>query len=582
MASTTALLTGLSGLTANSRKLDVIGNNIANVNTPAFKANRLLFAPTFSRTLNSGTSPTANSGGSSPTQIGLGVSISGTQRNFSNGGISATGVASDLAIEGDGFFIVDRGGEQFYTRSGAFQLNATRDLVSSQGDRVQGYGVDENFNIVEGNLDDLNVPLGSLTVAEATSQVLFAGNLNTGGTQPTVLPQTAFDQIFQDTGGTPLTPADTLLNNLDDPDNPGVPLFALGGEPYSFTLTGAQKGSKTVPDSTLQIDATTTVQDFLDFLNQSFGIVPGMPNPDGGSPFATSGAQIDAAGNLVIVSNAGESNEITMANTHMRIEDMAGMALANPFTTTNTVPADGESVRTSFLIYDSLGTPVDVDVTMVFESASDAGTTWRYYIESGDNVDSLNPGIALGTGTLQFDTAGRLINDEPISVQVGRENTGAVNPLVFTMDMTSEGNRVTALTSVGEGSALAAVFQDGLPKGTLTAFSVGEDGLITGSFSNGLTRTIGRVALATFTKPEGLVDVGNDLFAVGPNSGPPLFTQPGQFGAGRVVGGALEQSNVDLGQEFIDLVLTTTGYSAASRIITSTDEMLQQLIAIAR
>src|SRR5436189_4281044 len=107
MASTTALFTGLSGLNANARRLDVIGNNIANVNTTAFKSNRMSFSPTFSRNFSLGTAPSATSGGTNPGQIGLGVSIAGTQRNFTNGAISATGVATDVAIEGDGFFIVD-------------------------------------------------------------------------------------------------------------------------------------------------------------------------------------------------------------------------------------------------------------------------------------------------------------------------------------------------------------------------------------------------------------------------------------------------------------------------------------------
>src|SRR2546426_10858221 len=130
MASTTALFTGLSGLAANARRLDVIGNNIANVNTTAFKSNRMTFAPTFSRNFSLGTAPSATNGGTNPGQIGLGVSIAGTQRNFSNGAISATGVATDVAIEGDGFFIVDSGGEQLYTRAGAFTRNQQNDLVT--------------------------------------------------------------------------------------------------------------------------------------------------------------------------------------------------------------------------------------------------------------------------------------------------------------------------------------------------------------------------------------------------------------------------------------------------------------------
>ena len=108
MPSTTALFTGLSGLATNARRLDVIGNNIANVNSTAFKSNRIHFAPTFSRTLSMGTSPTGLTGGTNPRQIGQGIMISATQRDFQNGAISATGISTDVAIEGDGFFVVQQ------------------------------------------------------------------------------------------------------------------------------------------------------------------------------------------------------------------------------------------------------------------------------------------------------------------------------------------------------------------------------------------------------------------------------------------------------------------------------------------
>ena len=118
MASTTALFTGLAGLNSNARQLDVIGNNISNVNTTAYKSNRLQFSSAFNRTFSLGTSPNSSTGGSNPGQIGLGVTMAGTQRNFSNGAISPTGLNTDLAIEGNGFFVVERAGERLFTRAG--------------------------------------------------------------------------------------------------------------------------------------------------------------------------------------------------------------------------------------------------------------------------------------------------------------------------------------------------------------------------------------------------------------------------------------------------------------------------------
>ncbi|MEM1423919.1 MAG: flagellar hook-basal body complex protein, partial [Planctomycetota bacterium] len=144
------------------------------------------------------------------------------------------------------------------------------------------------------------------------------------------------------------------------------------------------------------------------------------------------------------------------------------------------------------------------------------------------------------------------------------------------------GDNVTAFSSPSGAnglSSLAATFQDGSPLGVLSSFAVGVDGTIVGGFTNGLTRTIGRVAIGSFTNPEGLIDAGENLFAVGPNSGTALITGPTEFGTGRIIGGALELSNVDLPNEFINMITTQTGYSASSRVITTADELLQQLIA---
>jgi flagellar hook protein FlgE len=124
--------------------------------------------------------------------------------------------------------------------------------------------------------------------------------------------------------------------------------------------------------------------------------------------------------------------------------------------------------------------------------------------------------------------------------------------------------------------------QDGYASGTLTGFSVGADGVITGSFSNGLTRTLGQLAVATFTNPEGLVSSVNNLYMVGPNSGQPVIAPPQTLGAGRVLSGALELSNVDLTREFIGLITATTGFSASGRVISTSNDLLNELLTIAR
>ena len=218
-----------------------------------------------------------------------------------------------------------------------------------------------------------------------------------------------------------------------------------------------------------------------------------------------------------------------------------------------------------------------IDLSFVLQETNPSGgTVWEFIAETNDNaIDDR----VIGLGVVQFDANGRYVMASNQSFQIVRDN-GAVSPLTVNMDFDSGTDAVSSLTD--SASNLAAVFQDGSPIGTLSNFSIGEDGVISGSFTNGLNRSLGQVALAKFSNPEGLVDTGNNLFRNGPNSGTPLITKPLGFGTGRIVGGALELSNVDLSQEFINMILASTGFSAASRVITTTDELINQLLVLGR
>ncbi|MDX2018344.1 MAG: flagellar hook-basal body complex protein [Planctomycetota bacterium] len=585
MASTTALFTGLSGLNANARNIDVIGNNISNSNTYGFKSNRLMFSSMFSRTFSIGTPPGDTTGGTNPGQIGLGVGIGGTQRNFSGGALSTTGDSRDLAIEGNGFFIVERGGTPYYTRVGAFRQNALGDLTTITGERLMGYNVDEQFNIRTGQLEALNIPVGTLTIAEATRNVRFSGNLDADGPLPTRgaiinLMATTTAGFAARTSASPAPTAPNVLENttrLVDIDNAAL----AGADDVLFTagqfieIKGAQKGTKTIPDARLEITATTTVADLMTFLSQAMGINTTVgANPDANTPGLTLNP---LTGIIQVVGNTGASNDLTIDAADIRLLNASGNPVGTPFTPAKTASADGESVRTTFIAYDSLGAPIEVDLTMVLDSTTSTGTQWRYYVESGDDTDLQ---LQVATGLLNFDTSGRLIDPLPVPVNIDRANTGAVTPLSFSIAFEGTQDRVTALAS--SKSQIAATFNDGSPIGTLQSYAVANDGTITGSFSNGLTRTVGQVAIGTFSNPEGLVDIGNNLFTVGPNSGIAVSTTPTVLGAGRIVGGALELSNVDLGSEFISLILASTGYSASTRVIQTTDQLMQQLLALGR
>ncbi|MBX3374714.1 MAG: flagellar hook-basal body complex protein [Phycisphaeraceae bacterium] len=590
MASTNSLYTGLSGLTANARRLDVIGNNIANVNTTAFKSNRLEFAPTFSRNFSLGTAPGDTTGGTNPGQIGLGVTMAGTQRNFANGAISATGVATDVAIEGDGFFVAELAGERYFTRSGAFQRNQENDLVTLNGARVMGFGVDGQFNIVDGTLIPMNVPLGTLTIAEASRSVVFNGNLNASGQVATTGSEHRSRAFYSDAALT------TLVNDasvdLTDPlvqlwidDGAGGSYLALqGGEPGpTITIEGIEKAGKDIGRHVFQftagpagagVDATgTTLQDYLDWLGPVLGLSDATINGQtlgGGVSFDGGTGEIVIRGNEGTVQGLGIATGDFVVTTN-------GAGISSPFVMTQTAAADGESVRTSFVVYDSLGTPITVDLSFVLqETVPGTGTIWTFIAESTANAA---PTSVIGLGVVEFDSSGRFATSSNLSFSIARDN-GAVSPLSVSMAFDSGTDAITALTD--SASNLAAVYQDGSPIGTLSAFSIGADGILTGAFTNGLTRPIGQIVLGKFANPEGLVDVGGGLFRTGPNSGTPIIARPLDFGTGRVIGGALELSNVDLSQEFINMILTSTGYSASSRIISTTNELMNQLLVLGR
>ncbi|MBL8763176.1 MAG: flagellar hook-basal body complex protein [Phycisphaerae bacterium] len=575
MASTTAMYTALSGMIAASRSIDVIGNNVANVNTTAFKSSRTVFADQIYRTLDPGSAPSANTGGTNPKQVGLGVGIAGTQRNFNGGSIATSGDARDLAIEGDGLFVVRRDGTDYYTRAGAFRPNAQDELSAPSGERLMGYSVDDNFQLATGQLAPLAVPLGKTTIAEATRNVRLTGNLNAGGEIATTgsrvdLPALAL--AGGATGSGNVLEASSLLTEISDPTDSTRRLFDAG---ESLRLSGAEKGGKLLPDAALAVTTSTTVQQLLDFLASALAIdTASGTNTDGVIP----GAQLDpATGVISVVSNAGRVNELDIEARDLQVLNAAGDAFRSPLKPTKVSSANGESVRTTFVGYDSLGAAVTADVSLVLADKNAQGTTWRYYLESADDTDG---DLRLASGNISFDSDGRLLAADPLRVTINRQGTGAADPLELDLSLRSASGEVTALADVR--SSLAAVFQDGSPIGTLSSFGIGADGLITGTFSNGQTRTMGQVVLAKFANNQGLISEGQNLFSAGPDSGSPAVNAPGVLGTGRIVAGALESANVDLSQEFTNLILASTMFSASSRVITTNDQLLQQLLVLGR
>ena len=193
MGLTSALNVSLNGLSLNETAIDVIGNNVANAGTTGFKASKVLFSTQLANTLSAGSAPRKEStaanartlnGGTNPRQIGLGAAVTSIQADFSQGGVTATTSPSDLAIQGDGFFVVDEtgnGNSLLYTRNGNFRLDSENFLVNAQGMRVMGYAADEDFNLVTTTLSNLQVDLGAAPDTRATTAIKMAGALSPSG-----------------------------------------------------------------------------------------------------------------------------------------------------------------------------------------------------------------------------------------------------------------------------------------------------------------------------------------------------------------------------------------------------------------
>ena len=577
MGLTTSLFTGLTGLAAGSQSISTAGNNISNVNTTAFKSSRVNFETQISQTSRSGSAPDASIGGTNPNQTGLGNRVGSITRNFANGAIGPTGVNTDLALEGDGFFIVDDGGTQRYTRNGNFSVDRDFNLTTSSGGRVQGYAVDEDFNVVEGVLTDVALPTGVTTIASPTTEVKFAGNLNAGGEIATQGSLTELQPLFSDAAGTVPATAATALDSL---------FTATGEQAFGpgdiITIADATRGGASIPDRTFEVAAAqtagvetddfgTTLGDFAEFVEDIFGI-DATPVTD---PLQPQPGVTIAGGVLGIRGNLGEANGIQLSGNNLIVN--RNVSPSTPLSFENVEDATGESTITTFAAFDSLGNPLQVNLVTTLIGKDENGTRWELFATAEDDTDL---DTYLGRGTAAFNSDGQLQNVADAVLNLDRADTGSGNPLTVQLSFVDPDGSVTAL--VDSESTLRSLSQDGFPIGTLEDFDFGADGTITGTFSNGLRRTLGRVPIATFANNNGLVEVGGSLFEAENNSGDPSIVTAGQAGSGSVVARALELSNVELSEEFVNLITASTGFSAASRIITTSDELIQELLGLVR
>lgn len=566
MSLTAAMITGFTGIQSNSMGVDTVGNNLANLNTTAFKSERTTFETLLYRTITEGEAPSSTGGGSLPRQIGTGSTVSAIQRNFVQGGMDVTTFQNDLFINGDGFFVLENAnGQQFFTRDGAFHIDAAQTLVSANGQAVQIFSADASGNINTGSLTNLVIPLGSSAQAVSTTQVNMAGQLDPNTTiagAGSILSS----QPLLIASGTAATDT-TLLTDLVNAS--GIPLFSDGDE---LTI-GGSRGGISITESMYTVGTTgTTLGDLTTYMEQTLGINTDPTLGTTAGITIADGTTGTPAGSMVIASNDGQINAIQLDSAS--IINTTG-AITAPFTFTLDTASTGQGVTTSFGVFDSLGNLVEVRLRMTLESKSNTGVVWRFYAESVSDSD-LSP--VLGTGTITFDPNGQYVTASGTNITIDRAGTGSATTVNFTLDFSD----LTGLTSPNGTSKLVLADQNGAPTGLMQGYRIEENGTVVGLFTNQQEQVIGQIALATFVNNEGLVAQSENTFLVGPDAGSPTISTPLTGRAGFVISGALEQSNVEIAREFINLITFSTGVSSASRVVRVADDLLQELLLLAR
>ena len=348
-------------------------------------------------------------------------------------------------------------------------------------------------------------------------------------------------------------------------------LFEAG----TLSFTGS-KGGRELGSKDFVITATSTVNDLISFMEQSMGIVKTAAEDSFPSTTNFGGSIVDSR--LQFISNMGIENALDVDLSAFQLTDSTGdtSTIALDFTTTNANDVNGEGASADFIVFDSLGIPLNVRVTTVLERSTNNGAEFRYIATSSGNEPETGVSTVVGTGIIKTDGQGKILSVSEDTVAIERRQSPSESPLLFKLDF----SQVSGL-STGTNE-LSASRQDGFAAGTLSSFIITETGRIQGVFSNGSTRDLGQLRMARFANNSGLEQVGDNLFAGGVNSGLAILGDPGENGLGNVTAGAVELSNTDIGQNLIELILSSTQYRGGARVITAVQELLDELLALRR
>ncbi len=631
-----SLSSAISGLQNHQAKLDVVGNNISNVNTVGYKAEAVRFQEVFSQTVRGGTAPFAGRGGVNPMQIGLGGSMASINTMHIQGSIQSTGQETDLAIEGTGFFVVSDGQRNYFTRDGSFTRDSAGFLTNANGLRLMGWLPDEDGLIdTSQQLSNLNIPLGEDMQARATETMIIAQNLDSAtvakvnyhaenfmsGLSVNGLPEGHFsisgyaagdlDQI----GSVIASTVNKDYFSLYDPEDPESALFTNVGEDQNvmhlFEVTGKSDqylelnivqlnkmdGSREVFQVrahreegdhdyfTLEADPAMNenlliayegvqIQDLvssgdrflLDFAPDEDGIILQGRSGMAENQSIYFNADLEAEQTLYTISMNERSGEVFFGSLSAVIESLEDVGA--DAVTFNFEPYSYESY-----VYDSLGNRHDMKFTFTKHAENN---TWSFTVQHAD------PAIQ----TRDFDGnpyAGRLV-----FTPTGSFNPEASDIPSFIFDPENDAEIIevrpdfNGVVQLRESSNVYVRDQDGLFAGELTTFNIEENGIVTGIYTNGMMRNLGQITMATFANQAGLQKMGNNLYDVTANSGEARYGIAGEMGRGMIQSRALEMSNVDLANEFTEMITTNRAFQANTRMITTSDEVLTELVNMKR
>ncbi|MGB9596521.1 MAG: flagellar hook protein FlgE [Candidatus Poribacteria bacterium] len=565
-----SLISGLSGIRTHQTALDVIGNNIANINTPSYKASRASFSDALSLTLKGGTPPTETRGGLNPFQIGRGSTIDSIDTIFTQGSLETTGNPTDLTIAGEGFFVMRHGQEYLYTRDGSFAVDATGTLVDpNTGYAVQGRMADPAGNIMSSTpITDIKLPIESLFPARATSTASLTGNLDAHA-------ETGKIPFIGDTANA------SFSGNLNATGTTTVP---TSYEKHIVIYDYLGNAHDVIINFTKSQDSSAGPPPILDEWTWTASDASGAVSGTGVISFKADGTFNNSTGNSITCTAWG-----TGGTSDINIDvDFVQMTQTNaPFSPMLSYPVEDETYQTSMLVYDSLGGTHNVIIN--FEKDPLKSNTWRWSIGvSGNDEAYINdPAGPAYSQELVFDTDGTVKTGATANIVIEGPG-GIVDGTTTLINLENGANPIRIALDLSDLVQFSGAFtpvpsaRDGHGVGSLDNITFDDTGTLIGTFTNGNSQKLAQIVLADFHNPAGLVKVGGSMYSVSMNSGAAVIGTAGAGIRASIISNAVEGSNVDLANEFTKMIIAQRGFEANSRVVTTSDAILGELINLKR